>query len=311
MLDLQKIAYFVAIVDHHFNITKAAQELFISQPALSNAIKNMEQEEGVRLFVRNKGRYTALTPGGQYLYNEGILLLARHEKIVKQLHRIGNRYTHSIAVAAPPFLLRSYVSSILPPLNARFPHVEFLFHDSDHESIREGLLNRSIDIALMTEPNDYDTVGIRTTLIDHRKFTAILAKNHPLAHKALLDWEDIAQYPLSIPDSRFPTYSLIQGALRARRLEARIALSGSVWDFQVTILIGTDYIGLMPEIVQDLFTKEMANNLIAIPIKESVDWRVVFCENPSAHQSETVKAVRDYLLENLPGTLDEKKPCIR
>lgn len=46
MIDLQKLTYFIAVVENNFNITKAAQELFISQPALSNAIRSMEKEEG-------------------------------------------------------------------------------------------------------------------------------------------------------------------------------------------------------------------------------------------------------------------------
>lgn len=62
MIDLQKLAYFITVVENNFNITKAAQELFISQPALSNAIRSMEKEEGVALFIKNKGRYTELTP---------------------------------------------------------------------------------------------------------------------------------------------------------------------------------------------------------------------------------------------------------
>ncbi len=304
MIDLQRIAYFIAIVEHDFNITKAAQDLFISQPALSNAVKTMERESGLSLFERIKGRYTALTPGGKYLYEEGKLLLARHEKIMDQLQRIGNRYTHSVSIAAPPFLLRTYMASILFSLQAQFPKVEFIFHEYDQEAIKEGMLNLSVDMALMTEPNDFDSVGIRTTRIDHRKFAAILSKDHPLAAKTILQWEDIAQYPLSIPGNRYATYSLIQNALRARGLEPRVALAGSVWDFQVTTLIGTDYISLMPEIVRDFFTKEMVNNLLMIPIQDSVDWRVVFCENSAAHSNDAISAVRRYLLDILPRALE-------
>lgn len=305
MIDLQKLGYFIAVVENEFNITKAAGELFISQPALSNAIRAMEKEEGITLFVKNKGRYTGLTPSGQYLYYEGRRLLKRHDKIMCQLKRIGNRYTQSVSIAAPPFLLRTYLSSILFPLNEQFPKIEFVFDESDQNNLREGLLNQKYDIGLMTEPNDYNNYGISKTPIDHCEFAAILSKKHPLAQKPYLDWEDIVAYPLSVPGNKFATYHLIQNAIHSRGLEARVALAGSVWDFQVTTLIGTDYISLMPEIVKKYFTKEMEMNLTMVPIRESVDWTVVYCENITVERSPIIKEVKDYLLQILPGHMDE------
>lgn len=301
MIDLQKINYFIAVVDNNFNITRAANELFISQPALSNAIRSIEEEAEVPLFVKNKGRYTDLTPGGRYLYEEGKLLLARYKKIMEQVRRLGNHYVQSVSIAAPPFLLRTYLSHILFPLNQRFPKIEFLFQECDQNSLKEGLLNQSIDIGLMTEPNDYDAFGINKLPVDHSEFAAILSKTHPLANKSYLDWEDIVNYPLSMPGHKFATYHLIQHAIHSRGLEAKVALEGSVWDFQVTTIIGTDYISLMPAIIRKFFTKDMVENLKMVPVRESIDWTVVYCENTTIKQSETRQAVRDFLFEILPG----------
>lgn len=299
MIDLQKLAYFIAVVENNFNITKAAQELFISQPALSNAIRSMEKEEGVALFIKNKGRYTELTPGGRYLYAESKLLLRRHEKMMGQLHRIGNHFTRTVNIAAPPFLLRSYLSSILFSLKEQYPQVEFVFSETDQEGLKEGLLNQKIDLGLMTEPTDYNNVGISKIPVDHSMFAAILSKNHPLANREFLDWEDIAHYPLSIPGNKFSTYYLIQNALNSRGLEAHIALAGSVWDFQVTTLIGTDYISLMPERIRHYFTKEMLENLIMVPVRESIEWTVVCCENIAVENPPIIKEIRKFIIDTI------------
>ncbi len=299
MIDLQKITYFVAVVENNFNITKAAQELFISQPALSNTIRSMEKEEGVALFIKNKGRYTNLTPSGRYFYEEGKLLLCRHKKMMDQLHRIGNHFTQTVNIAAPPFLLRSYLAAILFSLNERFPKVEFIFSETDQEGLKEGLLSQKVDLGLMTEPNDYNNVGISKIPVDHSKFAAILYKDHPLANRDFLDWEDISNYPLSIPGSKYSTYYLIQNAIHSRGLEAYVALSGSVWDFQVTTLIGTDYISLMPERIRNYFTKEMVDNLIMIPVRESIDWTVVCCENITVENPPIIKEIRKYIIDTL------------
>ncbi|MDD7363476.1 MAG: LysR family transcriptional regulator [Peptoniphilus sp.] len=301
MIDLQKLSYFIAVVENQFNITKAAQELYISQPALSNAIRSIEREEEISLFIRNKGRYTDLTPSGRYLYDEGKVFLRRYNKMIDQVHHIGNHYIRTVNIAAPPFLLRSYLSSILFPLNERFPKVEFIFHECDQNSLKEGLLNQTYDIGFMTEPNDYNNFGISKTPIDHSKFAAILSKKHPLANKDFLDWEDIVDYPLSVPASKFATYHLIQYAIHSRGLEAHVALAGSVWDFQVTTLIGTNYISLMPEMIRQFFTKEMEENLKMLPIRESIDWTVIYCENITISSSPLLNEIKEYLLKILPG----------
>lgn len=299
MIDLQKIIYFIAVVENNFNITKAAQELYISQPALSNAIRAMEKEEGIALFIKSKGRYTELTPGGRYLYEEGKLLLRRHEKIIRQLHRIGNHFTRTVNIAAPPFLLRSYLASILFFLHERFPQVEFIFSETDQEGLKESLLNQSVDLGLMTEPNDYNNVGISKIPVDHSKFAAILSKSHPLAKREYLDWKDIVHYPLSVPGDKFSTYYLIQNAIHSRGLEAHVALAGSVWDFQVTTLIGTDYISLMPERIRHYFTKDMVRNLIMVPVRESVDWTVVCCENIAVENPPIIKEIKRFIIDKI------------
>ena len=61
MIDIQKLMYLHAIVENNFNITTAANKLFISQPALSQMISTLEHDEDFNLFVRHKGRICGLT----------------------------------------------------------------------------------------------------------------------------------------------------------------------------------------------------------------------------------------------------------
>ena len=299
MLDIQKLRYFITIVENEFNITKAAQELLVSQPALSNVIRNLECEDDLHLFIKSKGRYIGLTPSGKCLYDEGYRLLHHYENMMQKVRRTSERFVQSISIAAPPFILRAYASRILFSLNRTFPDIEFVFHEVTQEELKKGLLDHHYDIGLMTEPNDYENFGIFKREVDKKYFSVCLSKNHPLANKEILNWEDIVEYPLTLPANRFATYNSIQDAIRSRGLEADIVLAGSVWDFQVTTLIGTDYISLMPEIVENFFTKEMEENLLMIPIRGSVEWTVVYCENMSAPRSEAFQSVREFILENI------------
>jgi LysR family transcriptional regulator, cys regulon transcriptional activator len=63
-MKLQQLRYFRAVVDHGFNITTAAEALYTSQPGISKQIRLLEDELGVRLFVRRGKRIETLTPAG-------------------------------------------------------------------------------------------------------------------------------------------------------------------------------------------------------------------------------------------------------
>lgn len=65
MLGIQKLIYLQALVENNFNITAASQKLFISQPAMSKMILNLEREEDMTIFVRRKGRIVGFTNIGQ------------------------------------------------------------------------------------------------------------------------------------------------------------------------------------------------------------------------------------------------------
>ena len=70
-MDLRSIEYFITIVENDFNITQAAEKLYISQPALSKGVNSLEKDNGIILFERSKGRLQNLTPAGITLYVKG------------------------------------------------------------------------------------------------------------------------------------------------------------------------------------------------------------------------------------------------
>ena len=74
---LKQMKYFITIVDCH-SFTEAAEQCFISQSAISQQIKSLEKELGIRLFERNKRQFS-LTPAGEYFYRHGKVILKKKQ----------------------------------------------------------------------------------------------------------------------------------------------------------------------------------------------------------------------------------------
>lgn len=100
-----QLEYFCAVSRYH-SITQAAQKLFVTQPAISTAIKELEKEFSVNLFVRSKNHLT-LTTEGEIFYQKAQELLQSIDQTTQQLYDLGKQ-TPSVRIGIPPLLSTIY-----------------------------------------------------------------------------------------------------------------------------------------------------------------------------------------------------------
>lgn len=112
-VDLRLVEYFVAVVDHG-SVTKAAQALYIAQPSLSQAIRNLERQLGVQLFDRS-GRRLTLTADGQLFAGPARQILADVERAKARVHSVRDLVTGRLEIAA----LSTLSVDPLPELTSR------------------------------------------------------------------------------------------------------------------------------------------------------------------------------------------------
>lgn len=85
-MDIKQIRYFIAIVENHFNLSQAAELLYVSQPTLSMMINDFEKRENVKLFKRKRGRIIGLTYLGDNYYKDAQKVLSLYDDMFLKLH---------------------------------------------------------------------------------------------------------------------------------------------------------------------------------------------------------------------------------
>ena len=84
-MEIRQLRYFISVAEH-LNFTEAAKQLFVAQPAVSQQIKSLEKEIGIKLFVRDK-HSVQLTPAGKVFLNDAIEMLNRFEDVIKKARK--------------------------------------------------------------------------------------------------------------------------------------------------------------------------------------------------------------------------------
>lgn len=187
--DIRLLQYFVVLASElHFG--RAAERLFISQPALSRQIRELEKSLGVELFTRTK-RVVRLTEAGQVLLAESRRAINELEQIVIAVQRAGGGESGHLRVGS----YSSVANYILPEIVAEFrrqsPGVELTLHEDLHRSeLIESLLNRALDIAFVRPPLGQQNLS--SDVLVKEPEAVVLPESHPLAQAEQASLADLA-----------------------------------------------------------------------------------------------------------------------
>jgi DNA-binding transcriptional LysR family regulator len=188
-VDLQRLRYFVAVAEElHF--TRAAQRLYLDQGALSNAVRRLERDLGVQLFVRSN-RSVQLTEAGAALYPEAVLLLARADHLmqVARSHREPTTKTLRVGLFLGDLAAAELTRPILTMFTGRHRDVRLEMVDLDLLNWAPAVIHGFVDVALTRGPMVHDEVAF-TPLFDEPR-VVVVPHDHPLAGGGVLQVPDL------------------------------------------------------------------------------------------------------------------------
>lgn len=191
-MKIVQLEYFCA-VSRCKSITQAAQKLYVTQPAISNAIRELEKEYSITLFTRSKNRLT-LTKEGELFYEKANELLQSIEQASLQLYDLG-KLISPIRIGIPPMLSTIFFPKLLLAFQEQYPDVPVeLF---EYGAIRAAVLlqENALDLAFMNlDCCDTRKVHVQQILTDQMVFC--VSKQHPLAKEKELSIEQLKDVSL-------------------------------------------------------------------------------------------------------------------
>jgi DNA-binding transcriptional LysR family regulator len=173
-LELRHLTYFVAVAEElHFS--RAAERLHIAQPAVSEQVRKLEEELGVRLLNRTK-RTVSVTDAGAALLVEARRVLQQVEMARRATHEVRDRLANRLRIGYTPASLPTSLSKALQQLAGSFKGLETILEAGFGMELIAAVRDERLDAAIVSMPAP--TAGLRTTQLGYERAVAALPETH-------------------------------------------------------------------------------------------------------------------------------------
>ncbi len=192
---LKQFSYIIKVAEVK-NITRAAQELYISQPSLSNYITKLEEDLGVKLF--NRTSPLSLTYAGEKYVEAGKQILAINDAIAKDLVAISNFKKGKITIGIPRSRAYYMLPEVLVEFNKRYPDIIIDTYEGSSSEIEEKLLRGELNFAIIPVNNSLCNDELTFKTICEESLILITAKNYldkAMYNDKTIVWDNLKSTP--------------------------------------------------------------------------------------------------------------------
>ena len=222
-MNLHQFRFVQEAARRNLNLTEAAKALHTSQPGVSKAIIELEEELGVDIFSRHGKRLKRITEPGQHVL-QSIEIIMRE---ISNLKRIGEQYSAqdsgTLSIAATHTQARYVLPEKVAALRATYPKVNISLHQGSPDQVARMLIDDVAEIGMATE--SLSAYAELVTLPCYEwQHVLVLPAEHALAHKEFVDLADIAREPIITYHPSFTGRTKIDNAFKQARLDPRMAL---------------------------------------------------------------------------------------
>lgn len=264
-MKISQLEYFCAATRHH-SITQAAAELYVTQPAISSAIRELEREFSISLFTRAKNRLT-LTQEGEIFYQRAQELLGQYKQTTEMFYDLGQQNS-PVRIGIPPLLSMIFFPHMILEFQKKYPDIQVeLF---EYGSIRAASLVQegTLDLALVNMHfYEIDKVYSHTLMTDQIVFC--VSKNHLLAGEKSVTLDQLKEEPIILYNTDSVQNETLETLFKSAGIKPKVILHASQF-YTIRNFIRENMGGAF------LYASLLKNQrgIVGIPIEPAIDQKI-------------------------------------
>lgn len=236
------IKYFLAVAEYQ-SFTRAATALHVSQPALSQQVRQLEESLGAQLFDRS-GRTTRLTDAGEVYLRYARRASQELEEGKRAIHDVGDLSRGSLRVAITPTFTTYLVGPLVEAFHSRYPNITLNLRELAQEQMEEYLLADELDVGIAFE--DVHSQDIDTLPLLIEALALVVGGKHPLAGQSAIDLGALSAESLILLSTEFATREQIDRYCRQHSITPRVQMEANVIGAVIEVVRRTTLSTLLP-----------------------------------------------------------------
>lgn len=218
---LDRIELFVKVAKFQ-SLTKTARWMHVSPSSVSQRLKSLENDFGVKLYKREKDGIE-LTNAGRTLLSTANQVLTQLDTLRKTLNSNSVKAGQRLVVGATYNPSASYLPSAIATFQKTHPDIKVTFLTSYRRTVEKWVHDGEVDIAMIQSPSESCVADLYTEHVAVDLLEVFVHAGHPLAKQQRISFEDLANTPLIVREGRGTTNKML-ALLRSRGLKLDIAL---------------------------------------------------------------------------------------
>lgn len=282
-MDIKTLRYFVEVVRQQ-SFTRAAQNLYVTQPTISKMLRNLEEELNSTLLIRD-GRRLLLTDTGRVVYERGIAILTEFRQLEAELSDIHHLDKGKLRLGIPP-MVGMLMAGPIGLYRQRYPGVELKIAEFGSLTVQQAVINGELDLAITALPVE-----------EEHQFSSLPLFSHPLCVLAprFGEWvkrhyvepRELSAHPLLIYNEDFALSHQLMQLFATLNMNPQIAVRSGQWDFLAAMVQAGVGIAILPEPVCRKLDK---NVLTWLPLRSPLRWELGMIWRDGVYLSHSAQA---------------------
>jgi DNA-binding transcriptional LysR family regulator len=294
-MEIKHLQYFMEVT-RTGSFTRAADKLYITQPAISRVIKSLEDELEMPLFIRSR-KQLALTEAGRVLYEHAAVFEAQFQQLKTELDNLVTLKKGHIRIGLPSIVNSFFFSRLIASFHQEYPKITFELIEDGSKRIEEKVLNNLLDFGVVVLREKHDLFDYYTFVRDELKL--VVPSSHSLAHKQEAALEELKEEDFIMFNQDFALRDRFVAACDKAGFTPKIISETSQLDFIEEMVASGLGITLLPESTYTELTMDVQAISLTRP---SIDWNLAMIwkkeERPSQVVKEFIRFAKEKLLHD-------------
>ena len=267
MLDIRELKYFAEIAQQK-SYTKAAQKLFVSQPALSKTMKSLENRLGFDLFDHD-AKGVVLTKSGEALLEQVHPLLAQFDQIMGVLDNLRDWSKGAVVIGSSPLVSTLFMSNIMLEFKSLHPDIYMDVQEKGHMTTCSAVAEGKNDVAIVS--NAHFPKQVESELVYRDEMMAVFPKTNPLGERDYVTFGDVQDQSFFFYSNNYYVHHLIIERCREAGYMPRIGSTHAQSEFLLNVLDGENDMAILP---RPFLRKQDTSDFCIVPFRPYLEWEL-------------------------------------